>query len=293
MTKEKCIQCWGSFSDYYMQTVGFQRFKRDNKEESALLKANAKYKDIHKGKRCFVLGNGPSLNCIDFKVLKDEYVFTVNELMRHDKFLLLNSNYHFIADPEYFQLKPEKKEDQNIIEVIKKLENSENATVFFLPIEGRKNVQEYGWMEQLECSYFCSKLYFYQGFNMKPDFTKFVPCFQAVVQWAVAMAVYMGFNEIYLLGCDASNAITDIAAFMNVEYDELYAYHLDEKDKETVMERHKKRGLEATISGYNRIFEVFRELYYWCERQGVQLVNCSAETVIESIPRKDLADVLK
>ncbi|MBQ6886194.1 MAG: DUF115 domain-containing protein [Lachnospiraceae bacterium] len=293
MTKEESIKLWGNFSDTYMQTIGFRQFKKENKEDSKILKNNIKYKNIHRGKRCFVLGNGPSLNYVDFEKLRDEYVFTVNELMRHENFFSLNSNYHFIADPEYFKLQPGKEEDQKLIEIIKKMESAESAPVFFAPIEGRKNVEEYGWMEQLECSYFCSKLFFYQGFQKKIDFAKFVPCFQAVVHWAVAMAVYMGFGEIYLLGCDATNAITDIASFKGIEYDELYAYHLNVEDKEMVIERHKKRGLEATIRGYNRIFEVFRELFNWCERQGVSLVNCSAETVIESIPRKDLAEVLK
>lgn len=293
MTKEESVKCWGSFSNNYMQTIGFRKFKRNNKEACELLKNNIKYKDIHKGKRCFILGNGPSLNYVDFSALQDEYVFTVNELMRHKDFLALNSNYHFIADPAYFNLQPDRKEDQKLIEVIRKLENAERAPTFFLPIEGRKNIVEYGWEERLESAYFCSKLYFYQGFDQKIDFTKFVPSFQAVVQWAVAMAVYMGFHEIYLLGCDATNAITDIAAFMDMEYDELYAYQLDEEDRKTVMDRHKRRGLEATLSGYNRIFEIFRELYHWCERQGIVLVNCSAETAIESIPRKDLAEILR
>jgi hypothetical protein len=33
------------------------------------------YKDIHRGKRCFIIGNGPSLNQLDLTLLKNEYTF--------------------------------------------------------------------------------------------------------------------------------------------------------------------------------------------------------------------------
>lgn len=39
-----------------------------------------RYKDIHSGKRCFVLGNGPSLNKTDLTPLQDEYTFGMNRI---------------------------------------------------------------------------------------------------------------------------------------------------------------------------------------------------------------------
>ncbi|MFM8319294.1 MAG: 6-hydroxymethylpterin diphosphokinase MptE-like protein [Chloroflexota bacterium] len=37
-------------------------------------------KDIHKGRRCFIIGNGPSLKQTDLKKLKDEYTFGMNRI---------------------------------------------------------------------------------------------------------------------------------------------------------------------------------------------------------------------
>src|SRR3546814_5642176 len=34
--------------------------------------------DLFKGKRCFIIGNGPSLNKIDLSLLRNEYSFAVN-----------------------------------------------------------------------------------------------------------------------------------------------------------------------------------------------------------------------
>jgi hypothetical protein len=40
----------------------------------------AHYKDIHKGERCFILGNGPSLKHTDVSKLKGEYTFGMNRV---------------------------------------------------------------------------------------------------------------------------------------------------------------------------------------------------------------------
>jgi hypothetical protein len=37
-------------------------------------------KDTHKGKRCFIIGNGPSLKNTDVSLLKDEYTFGMNRI---------------------------------------------------------------------------------------------------------------------------------------------------------------------------------------------------------------------
>ncbi|MEA2007834.1 MAG: 6-hydroxymethylpterin diphosphokinase MptE-like protein, partial [Chloroflexota bacterium] len=40
----------------------------------------AALKDIHKGERCFIIGNGPSLKNTDVSKLKDEYTFGMNRI---------------------------------------------------------------------------------------------------------------------------------------------------------------------------------------------------------------------
>ncbi|MFU8772934.1 MAG: 6-hydroxymethylpterin diphosphokinase MptE-like protein [Anaerolineales bacterium] len=38
------------------------------------------YKDIHKGERCFIIGNGPSLKKTDLTLLRDEFTFGMNRI---------------------------------------------------------------------------------------------------------------------------------------------------------------------------------------------------------------------
>ncbi len=42
------------------------------------------YKNLHKGEKCWILGNGPSLKNFDFSILKGEYVFGTNRIYLAD-----------------------------------------------------------------------------------------------------------------------------------------------------------------------------------------------------------------
>ncbi len=66
----------------YRVRMYMQVCRRYKSNKSRLTEEDAqkirKYKDIHKGKRCFVVLTGPSLKPEDLKLIKDEISFTVN-----------------------------------------------------------------------------------------------------------------------------------------------------------------------------------------------------------------------
>ncbi|MCM1233273.1 MAG: DUF115 domain-containing protein [Ruminococcus flavefaciens] len=262
--------------------------KMDSKEKN-ILKQNRKYKDSYKNKKCFIVGNGPSVNQIDFSSLEKELVITVNEMFRHKDFDKLHSNFHFIADPAYLKLNKRKQEEGRIIEKMQQL--SKNNTILFFPIEGLNIARHYGWQDKLKIRYFSSKLFFYDGYKEPIDFTRYIPGFQAVIQWAIAFAAYMGCNEIYLLGCDATNIVTDISLFLKKDTDLTYAYDLSEEDAEIVRKKHRSNGLEYTLYGYWKIVHLFSELYLYCKKNGIRLYNCSEESILNCIPKKNFKSI--
>ncbi|RRB04225.1 6-hydroxymethylpterin diphosphokinase MptE-like protein [Larkinella rosea] len=58
----------------------------------------ASFKDIHKGKRCFIIGNGPSLNKLDLKKLKNEYTFGVNAIYLNYEKMQFHPTYYVLED---------------------------------------------------------------------------------------------------------------------------------------------------------------------------------------------------
>ena len=61
-----------------------------------LLKRNTKFKDIHKGQRCFILGSGPSIVKQDLKKLQGEIVITQNNFHVHEDISIINPRYHCV-----------------------------------------------------------------------------------------------------------------------------------------------------------------------------------------------------
>jgi hypothetical protein len=273
--------------NYYKNKTEFNLLSAKEKE---LLGKNKVYKDKYKGKRCFILGNGPSANKINFESLHNELVITVNEMFRHEDFLKLNSDFHFIADPYYFRLRKNNPRDK---EIIKKMEVlSESNTVLFSALSAVNEFKRIGWNKKFKINYFDSRLYFYDGYKEDMDFTRFIPSFQAVVHWAIAFAVYMGCKDIYLLGCDATNIPINLSLFVNKDTELEYAYRMPKESTDITRKNLIQPGLEHILYGYWRIVHIFSELSDYCKRKGVGLYNCSEESILEGIPKRKFEDII-
>lgn len=57
------------------------------------------FRDRHKGERCFLIGNGPSLGTLDLSRLEGELAFTVNRGYLAASFGLPKTPYYVITDP--------------------------------------------------------------------------------------------------------------------------------------------------------------------------------------------------
>lgn len=150
-----------------------------------------KFKNVYSGKRCFIIGNAPSLTAGDLNRLKNEITFASNRIyLMFDK-TDYRPSYYMIHDDAILH-----KYHQEISENIscpifyhhnatKGLENFNPAEKYFYCSEARVDWQPQGHI----CPLFSEEpLHLYWGATITYD------CIQ--------MAAYMGFNEIYLLGID-------------------------------------------------------------------------------------------
>ena len=55
------------------------RFNKEFQKNNEKIK---EFQNIHQGKRCFIIGTGPSLNQTDFDLIKNEILIGVNTLYR-------------------------------------------------------------------------------------------------------------------------------------------------------------------------------------------------------------------
>lgn len=168
------------------------------------------FKDRHRNERCFILGNGPSLNETDLSLLKGETVFACNAA-----FLLFD---RIDWRPDYYACVDSRVLPDRAADIQAMLEAHPDMVAFFpaelqshggastraatrtlIPeVEGRYFFNEtVGDLSQLPWSQF------------SPDANTHVVQPHTVAISMLQLAAYMGFSEIYLVGCDTRYTVPD------------------------------------------------------------------------------------
>jgi hypothetical protein len=171
---------------------------RDNllRKYGTLLKRNEIFRDRHKGRRCFVIGNGPSLKKQDLAPLANEITFAVNSFYLHP--LVGESwqpSYYFLSDPLYFDGTVDLSQISSIAAHIP-------SAPFFVPFWGKDFLDRTAALPPERTYYVATCGGMEDRWREKPDFTRVTPGMQTVVQLAIMAAMYMGCSPIYLLGLD-------------------------------------------------------------------------------------------
>lgn len=252
------------------------------KKNRKLVKLNRSFLNKYAGKRCFIVGNGPSINKQDLSCLENEYVFTVNQMMRDERFPMLKSDFHVIADPLYFQLDLSNEYDKKIVDLLRKITTVNNRPECFFPIQAKSFIDSLQ-LNNLSINYFFSAFNIYDNYSKKFDYTKPVPGFYNVVQYAITLAIYCGFSEIYLLGCDMTG-YREVEEKACNNYEDKHCYHLTEEEKKNVL--HKGRTCEEYFNGFAHMFSDYRRLAEYAIRKKIKLINVTEGGVLDSLPRE-------
>jgi hypothetical protein len=166
------------------------------REYGPLLKRNEIFRDRHKGKRCFVIGNGPSLKKQDLSSIVNEVTLVTNSFYLHP---LVGDTwqptYYFLSDPQYFDGTLELSEMKAIASRI-------TSAPFFVPFYARQALQDSQVLPSERTYYVAAGGERLDQFQDRPDFTTITPGMQTVVQLAMMAAMYMGCTTIYLMGLD-------------------------------------------------------------------------------------------
>ena len=259
------------------------KYTRLSAQEKAILRGNAKWKNKYRGRRCFIVGNGPSLANQDLSFLADEYVFTVNQIMRSPLYAQLRSDFHVIADGLYFDLDPENEHHREVIGLIRNINTAENRPACFFPLGAKGFLERIGLDAELDISYFFSVTKTFDDFENAMDMTRCMPGYNTVAQYAVSIAIYMGFSEIYLLGCDMTGykEVEQFATGTFVGGTHVYALSPEEMKKAL----HSERTSETWFCGFAQMFTDYRRLYEYTSKKGILLANATDGGVLDSLPR--------
>ena len=159
-----------------------------------------KLKGAYKGERCFILGNGPSLNKCDLKLLKGEYSFGVNGIFYKTREMGYKPTFYVV-------------EDSHVMADNREEINAYDADFKFFPvnyksyIHNRKNTLFFKMNEGFYVDH--SPNFSIPRFST--DASERLYCGQSVTMLNFQLAFYLGFSEVYLIGMDFNYDIPETA----------------------------------------------------------------------------------
>jgi len=180
-------RCYEHFSDRWPI---IDLYESINNSDSVSLR---RLKDIHTGGRCFIIGNGPSLNQTNMSLLKGQSCFCVNGFIPSgiDRFGLLPEVY-CVSSPHFIR----KHHDT----LIKRLPHESSA---FFPLFMKPEISS--WLDRPNVYYLNDRHESVDMGMFSVDISdKVFLSGSVVIDYCIPIAIYMGFTTVVLTGCDTS-----------------------------------------------------------------------------------------
>ncbi|MCL2206518.1 MAG: DUF115 domain-containing protein [Fibromonadales bacterium] len=242
----------------------------------------AKFHNIHKGKRCFLIGNGPSLRSEDLDKLytNKDITFGCNTIYKIFSQTNWRPNYYvathiespyteslaatevevkFIAKPEFVAQRSAKHG----------IENTEKKL---------KDILKSGKGHYCYCNFVYirdPKNYYFSN-----DSSRVIPVSGTVMIGMMQLAAYMGFEKIYLLGVDGQAYLDG----KNYENKKLHFHEDSAVEKKRQLEIVTARACEKP---FERIAAYYLTVEAYSRSHGFCVYNATRESIVEAFERVD------
>jgi len=226
-------------------------------------------KGLKNRKRCFLIGNGPSLNDTDLSLLKDEVTFAVNGFFLKSKDLAWTPTFYLV-------------EDHLVAE-----DRAEALQEFKGPIKFYPAYLGYCMPPADDTIYYNHRprVSYPDGFDfsLKADDITYTGC--TVMFSAMQLAAYLGFEEIYLIGVDASYELPkDVktskeygTSVLDMKTDDPNHFHPDYFGK----------GFRWHDPQVDKMLEAYAEARKVCDASGISIKNATIGGKLEVFERID------
>ena len=224
---------------------------------------NQTMRDSAGNKRCYILGNGPSLKSVDLSALQGKEVITVNKSVCTPVFDEIKPRFHVVIDRFILADVADRIEEE--------LRKDNQDTIFILHRSGIERFSKYPRARFV----YGTRMAF--GKNaIRNDMTCNMTTFLNVLPFATLCATYFGYKEIVLLGNDFN--------FFAARKDQHF-YDLESNKKRT-------ESLYSDLAGCSIVLIEYKNLYNYAISNGIQIVNATKGSLLDEIPQVNLADYI-
>lgn len=249
---------------------------------NSILIKNIKFKNIHKGKACYILGSGPSILNQDLTLLKGKDVITQNNFFAHKDIKVINPKYHCVV-PKY-QPKSFDQDWKNWFTQME--ENMPNETTYFMGLNTKYIVDN----TNLKNNTYYLKTGLHPLFIIRPSFNicKRIMNIPTALTQCLHIALYMGYKNIYLVGMDFSQQCT------YTNRDKMRFYGNSEITKNSYEKETENKLFSTGRAFFNRwvTYVQLNLLKKYAIRNGQRIINLTDGGFLDAFERKDYLQAL-
>ncbi len=236
----------------YNILVRIKNFPKIIKNRKALKEAK-KIKEVKDRPRTdvvYICGNGPSLNKVNLKDINDDYI-VVNDFCRFEKKNPDNPPKYYLLLDDYFLSEAGKDRFKSIMSI------DFDTTFVMNGVYHSRVSKDY---PDIKAYYFCPWKNLFSH-KKKIDFAKNTYITWNVISQAIVLAIYLGYKEIRLLGCDFSVFAQNAHFYSNVQ---------------------SHASLRKMLFKYCFTTEVHYEIEKYAKEHGIKIINMTKETLLDA-----------
>lgn len=232
----------------------------------------------HLGKRCFIIGNGPSLKLDDLEKLKEEFTFASNTIYALYKHTKWRPTYYCAGDPFFCKQMMSDKKNLKIV--------TNGCQAAFTSVVG----EGFRYRDDIDIKhvyYFC---------RVKDSADKKLPEFSndcseqtylagTITYEMLQFAVYMGFKELYLLGMDFNYSVERYENGSITRKNVCNHMKEIEKEEKIFYDEILKRHGETYIADIDLQLAGFQAAKQYCDSHGIKIFNATRGGKLEVFPR--------
>ncbi len=229
--------------------------------------------------RCFILCNGPSVSFQDLSPLAKEVVFCVSQGFLHNQYMQILPDYHCLPQITYEAMKGGRRV---VVEYLKAIDRSITSGNIFLSVTERKLVEDNGIFSSRNVIYlnFCGDWGVVEK-NKVIDLGGALPGVQSVSIMALFIAMYLGYEEIYLVGADHDS-------FRTLEYRYPFASIISTSENYTVDSSNKITDVYSELVATVRLWQQYRVLKEVASANSIVISNATHGGALDVFPRVSL-----
>lgn len=225
-------------------------------------------KDTHVGERCFIIGNGPSLQIKDLEKLDGEFCFASNRIFKIFDKTKWRPTIYLAVDNSFLDESCEELNKYELDNLFLGVGERFDKSKFKSRVTRIFEYTKFKINKWNDCSAFISE-----------DVSCFFSVGYTVTFTAIQLAIYMGFKEIYLLGVDFNySVIRDKYGKVHVD-NSIKDYFWGEKYSSTVL------AYDANLNAYEKARD-------YADKHKIQILNATRGGKLDVFERRNLDTVI-